>query len=205
VATTPTQVAGARADGAKTSTTQSYTIGPADVLEISVFKVPELSKTVQVADTGTINFPLVGEVPAAGKTTQQLERDLTAKLGDKYLQNPQVTVMISQNNSQRVTIQGAIATPGVYPIKGETTLLELVAVAGGFKDISDSTVLILRTSEGKRSTAKYDVAEIQKGQVQDPTIQSGDTVVAGTSAIKQVFNTILKALPIAGTATTVVH
>jgi polysaccharide biosynthesis/export protein len=175
-----------------------YTIGPTDVLEISVFKVPELSKTVQVAETGSINLPLVGEVPAAGKTAQQLERDLTAKLGATYLQNPQVTVMVAQNNSQHVTIEGAVKKPGVYPIKGNTTLVELVATAGGLEQVSDSTVLVLRTSGGKRSAATFNVAAIEGGNAQDPTIQPGDLVVAGTSAIKQGFNAILRALPVAG-------
>jgi polysaccharide biosynthesis/export protein len=196
----PTPGAAQTAAVVTSRTDGEYKMGPADVLNISVFNVPELTKTVQVADTGTINLPLVGEVPAAGKTAQQLERDLTTKLGAKYLQNPQVTVTISENNSQHVTVQGAVEKPGVYPIMGKTTLLEFVALAGGFKDTSDSTVLVLRTSEGKRSTAKYDVADIQKGQAQDPTLQSDDVVVAGTSAIKQTFNTVLKALPLASTA-----
>jgi polysaccharide biosynthesis/export protein len=183
---------------AKTSTAQFYQIGPMDVLDISVFNVPELTKTVEVAGNGTINLPLLGEVPAAGKTTQQLERELTAKLGAQYLQNPQVTVMVKENNSQHVTVQGAIEKPGVYPLKGKTTLLELVAMAGGFKDTSDSSVLVLRTSQGKRSAAKFDVADIQKGQEEDPIVQSDDVIVAGTSAIKQGFNAVLRALPLAG-------
>ena len=70
-----------------------------DVLDISVFQVPELTKSVQVADTGTINLPLIGEVVVAGKTAQQVERDLTTKLGAKYLQNPQVTVYVKEYNS----------------------------------------------------------------------------------------------------------
>jgi len=164
-----------------------------------VFKVPELTKTVEVAEVGTINLPLVGEVPAAGKTTQQLERDLTAKLGAQYLQNPQVSVLVKENNSQRITIQGAVEKPGVYPIKGQTSLLELVAMAGGLKASSDSTVLVLRQAPGgKRSAAKFDVSAIQKGNANDPGMQSGDIVVAGNSAIKAGFNAVLKALPLAG-------
>jgi len=187
------------ADGlTSASTSGAYKIGPMDVLDISVFKVPELSKTVQVADTGTINLPLVGEIPVAGKTAQQLERDLTAKLGDKYLQNPQVTVMVKENNSQHVIVSGAVKKPGVYPIKGPTTLLELVATAGGFEQNSDSTVLVLRNSGSKRSAAKFDVSAIESGNAQDPAIQSGDHLVAGTSAIKSGFNNILRALPLAG-------
>jgi polysaccharide biosynthesis/export protein len=185
-------------DGAASSSGDGYTIGPSDVLDISVFKVPELSKTLEVAPTGTINFPLVGEIPAMGKTPQQLERDLTAKLGAKYLQNPQVTVLVKESNSQKVAIQGAVEKPGVYPLKGKTTLLELVAMAGGLKQSSDSTVLILRNNQGKRAAAKFDVSAIQNGKAEDPPVQSGDVIVAGTSAIKEGFNAVLKVLPVAG-------
>ena len=103
-----------------------------------------------------------------------------------------------ENNSQRVTIQGAVEKPGVYPVKGKTSLMELVALAGGLKSTSDSTVLVLRQKAGKRSAAKFDMSSIQKGQADDPTMQAGDVVVAGTSAIKTGFNNVLKALPIAG-------
>jgi polysaccharide biosynthesis/export protein len=176
----------------------AYTIGPLDVLDISVFNVPELSKTVQVSGTGTINMPLLGEIPAAGNTTEQLERELTAKLGEKYLQNPQVTVLVKEYNSQRVTVEGAVKKPGVYPITTDTSLLQLVAMAGDFDVGADSTVLILRTTNGKRAAARFDVGAIQTGRAEDPKIQSGDVVVAGSSAIKKGFNTILRALPLAG-------
>jgi polysaccharide biosynthesis/export protein len=179
--------------------TTAYKIGPLDVLDISVFKVPELSKSVQVADTGSVNLPLVGEVPAAGKTAQQVERDLTAKLGAKYLQNPQVTVYVKEYNSQRVTVEGAVKKPGVYPIRGGSSLLQFVATAEGLDPTSDSTVVIFRTVDGKRSAAKFDVSEIRSGQLQDPVIQSGDVIVAGSSAMKETFNNLIKVLPIAGT------
>ena len=116
------------------ATTSGYKIGAMDVLDISVFQVPELTKSVQVADTGTINLPLVGEVAVVGKTAQQVERELTTKLGAKYLQNPQVTVFVKEYNSHQVTIQGEIKKPGVFPLKGPTSLLQLVALAGGFED-----------------------------------------------------------------------
>ena len=178
----------------------AYQIGPMDVLDISVFKVPELSQTVSVSDTGTVNLPLVGEVPAGGMTTQELERSLASGLGAKYLQNPQVTVTVKEYNSQRVTISGEIKSPGVYPIKGKTSLLQIVAMAGGFQENSNSTVLVLRQSGGKRSATKFDVSQIEKGRREDPILQPGDTLVAGTSAIKKGFNTVLKGLPVAGAA-----
>ncbi len=126
---------------------EGYKIGPQDVVEVSVFKVPELSKSVQVADTGTINLPLLGEVPAAGRTAQEVERDLAAKLGAKYLQKPQVTVFVKEYNSQRVTIEGAVKKPGVYPVRGRMTLLQLVATAEGFGDTAEQTVVVFRQQQ----------------------------------------------------------
>jgi polysaccharide export outer membrane protein len=190
----PIQVAGAAA----TPGSSAYRIGALDVLDISVFQVPELTKTVQVADTGTINLPLVGEVSVVGKTAQEVERALTAKLGAKYIQDPQVTVYVKEYNSQQITVEGAIKKPGVFPLKGKTSLLQVIALADGFDPNSDWTVLILRQSNGKRSAAKFDVNAIQKGRAEDPLLQPGDVVVAGSSAIKAGFNSILKALPVAG-------
>lgn len=183
---------------APTSGGSAYRIGPPDVLEISVFKVPELSKSVQVADGGTINLPLVGEIPAAGKTAQEVEHDLTLRLGAKYLQNPQVSVYVKEYNSQRVTIEGAVKKPGLYPIKGRATLLQLIATAEGLDQNADSTVLVIRQADGKRSAARFELNEIRTGQAEDPPMQSGDTIVVGISAIKESFNNILKVLPAVG-------
>jgi polysaccharide export outer membrane protein len=162
--------------------------------------VPELTKSVQVADTGTVNLPLVGEIPVAGKTSQEVERDLTTRLGATFVRNPQVTVYVKEYNSQHVTITGAIKNPGMYPIKGRTSLVQVVAMAGGLDDVSDSTVLVLRNSNGKQSASKFNVSAIQNGDAEDPGLQPGDKLLAGTSAIKQGFNFVLKALPLAGTA-----
>src|ERR1700722_12357697 len=85
----------------------AYRIGPLDVLDVSVYQVADLQKTVQVGDDGTINYPLVGDVPAVGRTARELERDLQGRLGAKYLRSPQVTVFIKESNSQRVTVEGS--------------------------------------------------------------------------------------------------
>jgi len=183
---------------AATPGNHGYKIGPLDVVEFSVFKVPELARTVQVAETGTINLPLVGEVQAAGRTSQEVERELTQKLGAKYLQSPQVTILIKEFNSQRVTIEGAVKKPGVYPIRGKTTLLQAIATAEGLDStVSDTTVVVFRQIDGKRSAAKFDVADIRKGAAQDPLVQSGDVIIAPTSAMKETFNIIVKAIPLA--------
>jgi polysaccharide export outer membrane protein len=193
----PTQVAH---DQSKTTPGNAYKIGPSDVIDISVFQVADLSKTVQVDDSGNIVLPLLGEVPAAGKTADELQEDLRFKLGAKYLQDPQVTVIVKESNNRRYTISGEINAPGVYPLKSQLTLLQVVAMAGGFKDNSDSTVLILRNSGGKRYAATFDVDAIQKGQAKDPVVRSGDSLVAGTSAIKKGYQNLMKVLPLAGFA-----
>lgn len=176
--------------------TGAYKIGPLDVLEVSVFKVPDLSKTVQVADSGTVNLPLVGEVPAAGRTAQDVERDLAKKLGAKYLQNPQVNVFVKEYNSQRVTIDGAVKKPGVFPIKGRSTLLQMIASAEGLTEVANSEVVIFRETDGKRAAAKFNIDTIRSGDAEDPALMQGDTIVVGTSALAQSYQNLLKAVPL---------
>lgn len=175
-----------------------YKIGAQDVLEISVFKVPELSKSVQVADTGTVNLPLVGEMKAAGRTAQEVERELTQKLGSKYLQSPQVSVYVKEYNSQRVTVDGAVKKPGVFPYRSSVSLLQVIAMADGLDANSDSTVVVFRDVGGQRQAARFDISDIRNGGAADPPIKPGDVVVVGTSAVKEAFNNVLKALPLAG-------
>src|SRR6516162_2891275 len=132
----------------------AYKIGPLDVLDISVFQAPDLSKTVEVASNGTIDLPLLGEPPATGKTTYELQRELNSKFGGKYLQNPQVTVSVKQFNSSRVTVSGAVKNPGVFPYKGET-LLQYITMAGGLTSEANSMVVVLRQQgNGPRLAAK---------------------------------------------------
>lgn len=171
----------------------AYKIGPQDVLDISVFKVPELSKSVQVADTGTVNLPLVGEILAAGKSAQEIEHDLTIELGGKYLQSPQVTVYVREYNSQRVTVEGAVKKPGVYALRGRTSLLQFIAMAEGQDNSSASgNVLIFREAEGRRSAARFDLDEIRAGRADDPVMRAGDVIVVDVSAAKAVFSTLLR-------------
>jgi polysaccharide biosynthesis/export protein len=179
----------------------AYKIGPLDVLDITVFKVPDLAKSVQVAENGDINYPLVGDIQAAGRTAHELERDLMQKLGAKYLRNPQVTVFVKEYNSQRVTVQGSVKTAGVYSIKGNTSLMQIIAMAGDVDMTVDSgTVVIFRTIDGQRSAARFDFDAIKKGNAADPQVQPGDIVYVDTSPTKVALSNILKALPLATTA-----
>jgi len=179
----------------------AYKIGALDVLEISVFRVPDLTKVVQVSDIGTIDYPLVGEFRAAGKTAHQLEGEVAKKLGDKYVQKPQVSVLVREYNSQRITIEGSVHTPGVYPMKGQTSLVQAIAMSGGINaDVSSGDIVVFRTIDGVRSAARFDIDAVKKGTAPDPHMQPNDVIIVETSTGKVVMNNILKFLPLATTA-----
>ena len=184
---------------AQKPSSKAYRIGSDDTVEISVFKVPELNKIVQVNDAGLISFPLVGDVMAGGRTATELEHDLAQKLGAKYLQNPQVTVIVKEYNSQRVLVDGAFTKPGVYPIRGQATLLQYVANSGGLMPTAESVVVVFRNVEGKQMAARFDIDDIRAGKYADPEIKPGDVIVASTSAYKDGIDKLLKVLPAVGT------
>lgn len=186
---------------AATPGNNAYKIGPLDVLDISVFKVPDLAKIAQVAEDGTINYPLVGEVQAADKTAKELEHDLAQKLSVKYVRSPQVSVLIKESNSQRVTVEGSVKTSGVYSLKGRTSLMQLLAMSGGTDNSTASgEVVLFRTINGTRSAAKFDTDAIKKGTADDPELQPGDVIVVDTSATKLALSNIMKVLPLASSA-----
>jgi polysaccharide export outer membrane protein len=185
---------------AATPGNSAYKIGPLDVVDVQVFQVPDLTRSVQVADSGIIHFPLVGEVQAAGKTAHQLELDLTKRLGAKYLQSPQVTVFVKEYNSQRVTLEGSVRHTGIFPLKGRTTLIQGLAEAGDIDmDIASGDVVIFRTINDKRNAARFDFDSIRTGKTEDPELQAGDVVVVDTSPGKVFLDKVLKVLPIAST------
>jgi polysaccharide export outer membrane protein len=181
-------------------TSKAYKIGPRDVLEVTVFKVPDLSKVVQVSEVGTISYPLVGEVQAGGRTAREVEQDLTSTLGAKYLQNPQVSVFVKEYNSQRVTVEGSVKKPGVVPIQGGLSLIQAVALSGGFDDTAEETIILFRKSDGKHLVGKFDVSQIRSSRAEDPQLEPGDVLVAPSSDIKMGMSYFLKALPLANLA-----
>ncbi|MGO9547577.1 MAG: polysaccharide biosynthesis/export family protein [Rhodomicrobium sp.] len=176
---------------------KAYKVGPLDVLEVTVFKVPELSRSVQVSEAGTINFPLIGEIQAGGKPAREIERELTKALGVKYLQNPQVTVFVKEYNSQRVTVEGAVKKPGVLPMAGGMSLLQAIAQSQGLEATAETNAVLFRTANGKRSVAKYDITAIRQGNADDPQLQAGDVIIVPTSDVKEGVNTVVKFLPLA--------
>lgn len=176
-----------------------YKIGPQDLLEISVFQVAELSKTVRVNTSGEISLPLVGSIHAGGLTVQDVEAAIARKLTESYLQNPQVSVFVKEFSSQRVTLEGSIAKPGIYPLTGETTLLQTVAMGGGLNDMADpGGILVFRMIEGRKKVARFDLKQIRQGNAEDPVIRSDDIIVVSESGTKSMFSRLLKSMPVLG-------
>ena len=115
-------------------TAQDYRIGPEDLVEVSVFEVPELSRTVRVSATGDISLPLVGTMKVAGLSPLQLEEAVTASLRQSYVKNPQVSVFLKEYRSDPVSVVGAVKAPGLYQIQTQKTLIELLAMAEGLSE-----------------------------------------------------------------------
>ena len=176
-----------------------YKIGAQDLLEISVFQVADLSKTVRVNTSGDISLPLVGLIHAGGMTVQDVEGSIARKLTESYLQNPQVSVFVKEFSSQRVTLEGSIAKPGIFPLTGETTLLQTVAMGGGLNEMADPTgILVFRMIDGRKKVARFDLKQIRQGNAEDPVILSDDIIVVSESGTKSMFSRLMKTMPVLG-------
>lgn len=174
---------------------EEYRIGPQDLLELQVFGVDALNRTVRVNSRGFISLPLVGLIQAAGLTSEQVEQALAAKLSENYLQNPQVSVFIKEFTSQRVTVEGEVKKPGVYPLKGRTTLLQTLATAEGLTTVADpNSVKVFRTdlTSGVRTTLEFDLEKIRTGEIRDPDVRNDDIVQVGKSMGKSIAKELIE-------------
>lgn len=166
-----------------------YRIGSSDLLQIDVFQVPEFSQAVRVNSQGFISLPLIGSVQVNGLTSQQLEASLAKLLGEKYLQDPQVSVFIEEYASQRVTVEGAVIKPGIYPIQGRTTLLQALASAEGVNEVAEQGRIKLFRAAGDntKQILYYDIDAIRQGVTPDPEIHADDIIVVEESGAKVFF------------------
>jgi polysaccharide export outer membrane protein len=158
---------------------RQYRIGEEDLLEIKVFGVDQLTSAVRVNPRGQITLPLIGPVAVAGLTSQEAEALIAALLRETYLQNPQVSLFIKEFTTQRVTVEGAVNRPGVYPLRGHATLLTSLALAGGPARMSETTQIMLFRADGsgKRVGTMYDVDRIRTGELPDPPVYNDDLIV----------------------------
>lgn len=182
-----------------------YRIGPLDQLEMTVFRVPELTGPLPVDANGEVAVPLIGSVAASGKTTQELETDIAAALGAQYLQSPQVSIAVKESLRQRITVEGAVKAPGIFPIQGRTTLLQAVALSEGLSETSNPTeVTVFRTVNTQRMAARFDLKDIRAGRSPDPEVHGGDIVVVGESATRARLRDLRGIVPLMGLFTPII-
>lgn len=157
----------------------AYVIGNDDVLVVSVWKEPELTRTMPVRPDGYIALPLIGEVKAQGSTPNQLQQELTQKLSN-FITTPVVTVIVQEIRSQKVSVIGEVARPGTYPLIQPMTVMEALAQAGGFKDFAKtSKIYVLRVNKnGTTTKLPFDYKSALKGEGQRVLkLQTSDTIV----------------------------
>lgn len=175
-----------------------YRIGPLDALDITVLQEPDLSmKAAPVDAFGNVNLTLIGDVRANGKTASELAKEVAARYSEKYLKNPQVSVVVAKPVAQKVAVQGEVTQPGVYPIDGPTTLLGALSLAKGetqYAALND--VVVLRQINGQRTGAVFDIRQIRNGQAADPQIRSNDTIIVGYSGSRRAWRDLTTGFPL---------
>jgi polysaccharide export outer membrane protein len=174
-----------------------YRIGQNDLLDVKVFQSELFNRTVRVSSSGYISMPLIGQVKAGGLTALELERLIAAKLEEKYLQEPQVSVFISEYTSQRVTIEGNVKNPGVYVLKGRTTLRQALAMSAGTDGLADlSEIRVHRMVNGESKILVYNLEAIRNGKEEDPEVRGNDIVLVesslGQTVLKGVWRFLLE-------------
>lgn len=173
-----------------------YVIGASDVLDINVFNVPELSVKVTVDLNGKIALPLIGSLDVAGISSDELATVIADRLRTTYVRDPRVAVNVVETASQQFTVDGAVASPGVFPFTGRMSLVRAIARASGTSEYAkEDRVVVLRESDGKKYAALYDLRAIRSGVYEDPEIFSRDVILVGDNQARRIFKDILLLAP----------
>ena len=159
------------------ATAADYRLVPGDKLRIEVYKDPQISQTLQIRPDGKITVPLVGDVAAAGRTPVALRDSITTSLKE-YITNPVVTVIVVEFEPQSVSVMGEVQRPGPVPIKGKLSVLEALAVAGGFKDFANTkNITIRRPTASGVQIIRFNYRDAVKGEGKPLYLQPGDIVI----------------------------
>lgn len=156
---------------------EPYRVGREDVLDVSVWRDPDLSRTVPVRPDGFISLPMVGELKAEGKTPKELEAEIRQKL-TPIVQDPKVTVIVREVNASRVFVTGEVSRPGAYPLRGRVSVLQAIALAGGFTDFASQGSIMVIRRDGQGIPVDYaELVDTDDKSRIDLVLVPGDTVV----------------------------
>ena len=158
-------------------TNDEYRLGPGDKLRIEVYKDSQLSQSVQIRPDGKITLPLVGDIVATGRTPIELRDSLAASLKE-YMNNPTVTVIVVEALASQVYVMGEVTHPGTMQLYGPTTILQALAMAGGFKEFANTKdVKVLRPTKSGMDTLHFNYKDVLNGDAKPFYLRSGDTVI----------------------------
>lgn len=173
-----------------------YRIGADDELSVSVLQAPELNGTSRVSQQGSISLPLIGAVRASGLTASELEAAIEERLGRRYIKEPEVAVLVTEIRSRPVSIAGAVARPGVVQVGGQTSLLDLISLAGGLREDAGETAVVRRRAADGEAAAPIEVKLKALFESRDPAlnvaIQPGDVVTVSVAEVVYVVGAVKK-------------
>lgn len=175
-----------------------YRLSPGDELSINVYYEPEMNFDKVVVDSGgRIPFPYIGFVKAEGLTAEELAQVITKGLANRYVVDPQVSISVLEAASQKLIVEGEVEKPGSYPVKGKSTLLEALAVAGGPKRTAklDQVIVFRQRTDGVYA-ARFNLKEIRANAQPNPMLEGGDTVVVGINEASRFYRDILQIAPL---------
>jgi polysaccharide export outer membrane protein len=164
--------------GANDVGAEDTTLGPGDVFQVRVYGEEDLSSGYRVAQDGTIDFPFVGRVEVAGKEPTEVADLVASRLREgNYLRDPQVSVMVEEYNSKRVSVMGAVARSGTFPMRAGLTVVEAISLAGGFTPLaSRNGTVVTRRVDGELQRFQVRVDDVTRGEADDVVLQAGDIV-----------------------------
>ena len=142
-------------------------------------------------------MPLIGLVSASGYTPSELAAILETKFGESYLQDADVTVRITETQQRFLTVDGSVQKPGMYPVEGQLTLIQAIALSGGPAENADPRkVVVFRQIEGKRNAAAFDLRKIRSGEAEDPLVYANDIIVMDGSEARRTYGEFLRSVPL---------
>lgn len=177
----------------------SYKLAPLDTVTVNVFQVSDLSRDYTIDLSGNLTMPLIGSLKALGLSTTELASAIQKRLGERYLQNPDVTLVLKDSARRNITVEGSVRSPSVYPVRGPMTLVQAIATAGGASDFANPhRVAIFRQIQGKRMAAAFDLVSIRRGEAEDPNVYAGDMIIVDGSNVRSAQREILQNMPLLG-------
>ncbi|MFO1412752.1 MAG: polysaccharide biosynthesis/export family protein [Burkholderiales bacterium] len=192
-AATPAAAGSGTADAARPGSLDpadvaDYRLGVGDVVAVTVLNADQFNRKLRIDSTGKVSLPLLGNMQVMGLTPHEMEVVIADALREKYMNDPQVSVFVEESASLRFSIEGAVRTPNVYPLKGRVTLLQAIAAGGGFTKVADlSQVRVIRGTGKEQQILIFDAEKIKDGQAADPVILGNDAIIAMPSTGKTVF------------------